>query len=129
MVNNMAGNRGGARAGAGRPASGKVSRTQELIRKATEDGVTPMEVILSDMRYFHKLGEDKMRQAEQTAPGDKQAKAFRAATALKDIARACAKEAAPYIHPKLASTQVTGNEGGPIELSLEVSFVSPKNKG
>lgn len=106
MVKHMAG-KGGYMPGGGRPKGSLNKKTQELIVKATEAGITPIEVLLHDMRYFHNLGENKMRAAEQTDPGKKQSLAFKAACALKDIARSCAVSAAPYIHPKLAS--IDGN--------------------
>ena len=34
-----------------------------------------------------------------------------------------AKAAAPYVHPKLASVEMSGKDGGPIDHSLQVRFV------
>lgn len=99
------GEHGGAREGAGRKAGVKNQRTQELIAKATENGITPMEVLLNDMRFFYNLSQNKMMEAQSFEPGKEQAKAFRAALSLKDIARNCAIAAAPYVHPKLSSIQ------------------------
>lgn len=100
---------GGKQEGAGRPKGSVSKKTQELIAKAVNEGISPVEVLLNDMRTFHALGENKMNEASQTDPGKKQAAAFRAACALKDIARECAQAAAPYIHPKLASIQANVN--------------------
>lgn len=96
---------GGARPGAGRPKGSKVTRTQELTTKALAGGVTPMEVLLGDMRLFHGLGEEQLNKARDLEKGKEQAKAFRAAAALKETARQCARDAAPYVHPKLSSVQ------------------------
>lgn len=96
---------GGKQPGAGRPKGAKNTRTQELVARAAEEGIMPIEVMLNDMRYFYNLGENKMRLAEQEPDGKKQAKHFRGALELKTIARDCARDAAPYIHPKLASLQ------------------------
>lgn len=101
----MAGKNGGARPGAGRPKGSLSSKTQELIARVQSEGIMPLDVFLNDMRYFYKLGEDKMRVAESTEPGNKQAKEFRAAIELKGIARDCARDAAPFLHSKLASLQ------------------------
>lgn len=96
---------GGKQPGAGRPKGSLSTKTQELIAKCTAEGITPIEVFLNDMRYFYNLGENKMRLAEQEENGKKQAKHFRVALELKGIARDCARDAAPYMHPKLASLQ------------------------
>jgi hypothetical protein len=103
------GTRGGKQPGAGRPVGSINKKTQELILKATQEGISPIEVLLNDMRFFYNLGEDKMLQAQQTEDGKKQANHFRAACSLKEIARGCARDAAPYIHPKLASLQANVN--------------------
>ncbi len=100
---------GGSQPGAGRPKGAINKKTQDLIKKATEEGISPIEVLLNDMRFFYNLGENKMQEAMTTEPGKKQANAFRASTALKEIARDCARDAAPYIHPKLASVQANVN--------------------
>lgn len=96
---------GGKQPGAGRPKGALSQKTQELITRAATEGIMPIEVLLNDMRYFYNLGENKMRVAEGEEPGKKQAKEFKAAIELKSIARDCARDAAPYVHPKLASLQ------------------------
>lgn len=111
---------GGKQENAGRPKGVPNKRTQELMARVQSEGIMPMDVFLNDMRYFHKLGEDKMRQAEMASPGKEQAKEFRAAVALKDIAARNARDAAPYVHPRLASLsgnlQVTNVEAELAEL-------------
>lgn len=42
---------------------------------------------------------------------------------------AAAKEALPYEHPKLASTELTGKDGGPIEQRSTVEMVVVDDKG
>lgn len=97
--------RGGARENAGRPKGIPNKKTQELIARVQSEGIMPLDVFLNDMRYFYNLGENKMRMAEMARDGKQQAKEFRAASALKDIAASRARDAAPYIHPRLASLQ------------------------
>lgn len=77
--------RGGARKGAGRPKTkdtpeGKLR--QELAIRALTEGKTPLEVILEAMRVAYEEG------------GAKAAVPF-------------AKEAAPYMHPRLASVDAS----------------------
>jgi hypothetical protein len=50
--------RGGKREGAGRPAglpSVKTKRRIEAVEKALADGIDPLNVMLDNMRHFHKL--------------------------------------------------------------------------
>lgn len=77
------GNRGGARKGAGRKKTadtpeGKLRR--ELTLRALKEGTTPLEVMLEAMKEAYEEG------------GAKAAMPF-------------AKEAAPYLHPKLANVE------------------------
>lgn len=103
------GTRGGAYPGAGRPKGVPNKKTLELIARVQSEGIMPLDVLLNDMRFYYNLGENKMMEAQTCEPGKKQSVAFRAATALKDIAAGRARDAAPYIHPKLASLQANVN--------------------
>ena len=94
--------RGGRRRGAGRPLGSKNKRTAEIARAAAESGITPIEVMLGAMR-------------ELWAQGTPEA---------KREAAEIAKDAAPYIHPRLASIDQTIREDRPFalvpgELSIE----------
>jgi hypothetical protein len=95
-------NRGGRRPGAGRPVGSKNHRTAEIARAAAESGITPIEVMLGAMR-------------ELWAQGTPEA---------KREAAEIAKDAAPYIHPRLASIDQTIKEDRPFavvpgQLSIE----------
>lgn len=77
--------RGGKRPGAGRKKGGVTKATvyrQEMMARAAADGISPLEVMLNTMR---------------------------AAWAAQKIDEAlqAAVHAAPYVHPRLASSQVT----------------------
>lgn len=118
------GTRGGPQPGSGRPKGAITEKAQQILSKAALEGISPLEVLLNDMRFYYNLSEAEMAQVYAMEPGKKKANAFRAAGALKEIARSCARDAAPYLHPKLATISAPG--GGPIQLSLEVSFVPAK---
>ena len=90
-------NRGGRRRGAGRPLGSKNKRSAEIARAAAESGITPIEVMLGAMRELWALG---------TPEAKRQA---------ADIA----KDAAPYIHPRLASIDQTIKEDRPFAILLE----------
>ena len=87
--------RGGARKNAGRKPGAATTKTREIANKASEAGITPLEYILSVMRD------------ETTAPRER---------------LSAAVAAAPYMHAKLSSVEVSGKDGGPIDHSLRVSF-------
>jgi hypothetical protein len=80
--------RGGRRPRAGRPPGSKNQRSAEIARAAVDAGITPIEVMLTAMRELW----------DQGTPEDKR----EAATIAED--------AAPYVHPRLASIEqsVTG---------------------
>lgn len=89
---------GGKRVGAGRKAGSATRKTRAIAERASAEGITPLEVMLQAMR--------KHVEAERW-----------------DEAAAQAKDAAPYMHPKLAAVQHTGRDGGPI-LTADLSKVS-----
>ena len=80
--------RGGARPGAGRPPGSTNQRSAEIARQAAEAGITPIEVMLSAMRELWEEG---------------------TSTSIREAAR-IAKDAAPYVHPRLASIDQTVRE-------------------
>ena len=73
--------RGGSRAGAGRPAGSKNQRSAEIAQAAVEAGITPIEVMLTAMRDLWDVGTPEAKREAATI----------------------AKDAAPYVHPRLAS--------------------------
>ncbi len=81
--------RGGARLGAGRKKGSLTAKTRVVAEKAAATGLTPLEVMVKAMR--------------------RHAKANR-----WDEAASIAKDAAPYMHPKLSAVAHTGPNGGPI---------------
>ena len=87
--------RGGARKNAGRKPGAATTKTREIADKASEAGITPLEYILSVMRD------------ETTEPRER---------------LSAAVAAAPYMHAKLSSMEVTGKDGAPIDHSLRVTF-------
>lgn len=80
--------RGGSRPGAGRRKGVPNKATQERQKRVAATGITPLDYMLKVMR------DDKA-----------------------DVSRRddMAKAAAPYVHPKLASMQHSGPNGGPIQ--------------
>lgn len=98
--------RGGARKGAGRKAGAATTKTREIADKAAKEGITPLEVMLNAMRE-HALAADK-------AP-----KASEARLKLMTAASAIAKDAAPYIHARLATIEHKGNADMPLQIIVQ----------
>jgi hypothetical protein len=93
--------RGGARKGAGRKVGSATAKTRAIADKAAASGITPLEVILEAMNSFREGGD-------------------------LEKAAGFAKDAAPYMHPRLAAIEHTGEGGGPIDHSLRVEFIGVK---
>jgi len=81
--------RGGRRPGAGRKSGSLTRRTREIAEQAAGYGITPLEYMLAVMR---DCDEPPERRDEM------------------------AKAAAPYVHPKLAATELqhSGKDGDPL---------------
>lgn len=91
--------KGGKRPGAGRPKGSRNKATQkrrDIAERALADGVTPLEVMLEAMRDAYKGG------------GAVAASVY-------------AKEAAPYVHPRLASIDADVKQ----DLSIEIVQFTP----
>lgn len=75
---------GGRRPGAGRKPGSATKKTRDIADKAAATGLTPLEVMLEAMNALREAG---------------------------DLERAAgvAKDAAPYIHPKLSSVEMHAN--------------------
>lgn len=117
--------RGGRREGAGRKPGALTTRTREVAERAVAEGKTPLEVMLDNMRHFQQVALDAeatldgLTAAEFTeqAPGspEEQFKFLLAqvkkTAGFRLMAHECAKDAASYIHPKLASIEHSGEIG------------------
>ena len=99
--------RGGKREGAGRKKGAQTKLTQEIAAKASAEGISPLEVMLGAMRNAWENQD-------------------------KDGAARFAKDAAPYVHPRLAAVEHTGKDGKdlipekavtPFELARFMAFV------
>jgi hypothetical protein len=84
--------KGGKRAGAGRPVGATTRKTREIAERAAKDGLTPLEYFMTILRN------EKAPDAERFA---------------------AAKEAAPYIHPKLAAVQHSGDKDSPLQIVIQ----------
>lgn len=89
--------KGGARPGAGRKKGEPNKRTAEAQAKTEETGVTPLEYMLEVMR--NPLEEPRVRLG-------------------------AAQAAAPYVHAKLSSVEVSGKDGGPMQTVTRIELIA-----
>lgn len=102
---------GGRRPGAGRKKGSATAKTREIADRAAEEGITPLEYMLQIMRRPSDHEDEKIQLARE-------AMRFEAA-----------KAAAPYIHPRLAAVEHTGENGGPIQLGVTLEVVGVPAQG
>ena len=107
---------GGRRIGAGRKAGAATTRTRAIADKAAETGILPLDVMLDNMRHFHKVALEAEAVLERLTAEDftgvklEPADQFKVllaevkkAAGLRQMAQACARDAAAYMHPRLTA--------------------------
>lgn len=94
--------------GAGRKAGSATTKTRAIADRAAEQGLTPLEVMLKAMR-FHIERFDLTENTDDLG-----------------AAAVFAKDAAPYIHPRLQAVEHTGADGKAIETLHRVELVALK---
>lgn len=111
--------RGGARNNAGRKPGAATTKTREIAEKAMLEGITPLEVMLLSMREYvakaNAIGED---------PKVIDNKAVTRLGLLREAA-SIAKDAAPFVHPRLAAIEHTGKDGKDLVQRSGVLVVPP----
>ena len=125
--------RGGKREGAGRKVGALTKRTREVAEKAAAAGMTPLEVMLENMRHFQRVAVDAealldgltVQEFTGRVTADTPEEQFKALLAevkktvgLRQAAQDAARDAAPYIHPKLSAVSHTGEDGGPLQVII-----------
>lgn len=94
--------KGGARAGAGRKPGIPSKKNAETIKAVEESGLTPLEYMLSVMRSNIAEPRERLNAANM---------------------------AAPYVHAKLSSIEVTGKDGGALETVTRIELVPMRGNG
>lgn len=131
---------GGKRVGAGRKTGALTKRTRAIAEQASAEGVSPLEVMLSNMRHFQKVALDAeatldglsasefSEQVPADATPEEQFKFLlaqvRKTAGFRQLAQDAARDAAPYVHPKLASIEHTGKDGNAIETVTRIEIVA-----
>lgn len=129
---------GGKRIGAGRKQGSLQKRTRAIAEQAAAEGKSPLEVMLDNMRHFQQVALD----AEATLAGltvaeftgkvtaetpEDQFKALLAqvkkTAGFRQLAQECARDAAPFIHAKLAAVTVSGDKDSPLNVIHKIERV------
>lgn len=131
----MTKNHGGKREGAGRKVGSVTTKTREIAERSLATGMSPLEVMIDNMRHFQQVALDAEATLEgltaaefsesipKDAPPEEQFK-FLLATVKKTVglrqaAQDAARDAAPYVHAKLASVEHKGEDGGPLQIVVK----------
>lgn len=130
--------RGGLRVGSGRRPGAlnkRTERAKQIADRAAAEGKTPLEVMLENMRHFQKVAHDaeavieSMNEEQVESLGDTHEAQFKAllakvkqAAGLRQMAHECARDAAPYMHQRLASTEAK------VSLSGEITVKATKEQ-
>ena len=82
---------GGRRQGAGRKPGALTTKTREIAEHAIQGGITPLDYMLSILRDPNVKAEDRFE---------------------------AAKAAAPYVHPRLAAVEHSGDKDNPVSFAV-----------
>jgi hypothetical protein len=130
--------RGGKREGAGRKTGALTERTRAVAERALAEGKAPLEVMLDNMRHFQQVALDAeavieaMNEDQVASLGDNHEQQFKGllakvkqAAGLRQMAHECARDAAGYMHPKLASVELSGDKDNPVVSVTKIELVAP----
>lgn len=102
---------GGRRSGAGRKKGAATQRTREIADQAASDGgALPLDVLIAVMRFHYGAANAELARGKEAD--------VQALVNSFDAAREAAKDAAPYIHPRLQAHEHKGPDDGPIRIEI-----------
>jgi hypothetical protein len=102
--------RGGRKRGT--PNKASAARQAEVAAS----GVTPLEVMLANMRFHHRQAEELLELLSAAESPEAKIQILGEASRSRQMAQKCAADAANYVHPKLASVQQGGDPDNPLKL-------------
>ena len=101
----------------GRQKGSLNKKTQALQAKVEASGLTPLDVMLDNMRFAHeqagKLLEGLL--AAGAKPADEKFDQFKELIRFRGMAQECAKDAAPYIHARVTASAPASPDPPPAE--------------
>jgi hypothetical protein len=78
--------------------------------------------MLSNMRFAYAEAERWQNDARE---GDSPDAKIRTVIKLREMAQAAAKDAAPYVHPRLSAIEHKGGDGSPLHAQVRIILVDP----
>lgn len=116
-----AGSKPGERRGGRKPGS-RNKATTAREKRVSLTGITPLDVMIKDMRFHDELVDKELAKARPN---------LKIVVAELKAARSAATDAAPYVHPKLATLQSNVNLTGRLTLEqlVETSIKDAAKKG
>ena len=108
---------GGFREGSGRKPGSANKRTREIANRAAEEGITPLEYMLTIMRSPMP---PEIQQA--ITDGKIDAETLTALSGWHKMRYEAARDSAPYIHPRLQTTALTASVEHTITISEQIPF-------
>jgi hypothetical protein len=95
-----------------------------IVAEAKAAGLTPLEVMLENMRFAHRQADELIARVAEAS--NLNVDDLKGALGMRKLAEDCARDAAPYVHPRLQAIQHMGEGGGPIEITrIEWVAVDP----
>lgn len=99
--------RGGARPGAGKRKGVPNKANAERLARCQASGATPFDVLIDGMRYHHGHAKEAVKEGNHE----------KAVVEFGHAGR-YAKDAAPYVHARLAAVEHSGTDGSPIKIVI-----------
>ncbi len=103
----------------GRPAGALATRTLQLREKARKLGCDPLEVMILEIRDLLRAASAIGNGGSELDDDEQIAKAAMARRAFRTQAVEVAAKLAPYLHPKLATIELVGDDDRPIRVSID----------
>lgn len=135
---------GGKRDGAGRPAGAITQRTRDVAERALASGMSPLDVMIENMRHFQQVALDAEATLEgltaegfsESVPADASPEdqfkfllaQVKKTAGFRQLAQDAARDAAPYIHPKLTAVDMRGKLEGDFKVVFETVYEAPPEK-
>ena len=96
---------------AGTPNQASAARQAEVAAS----GVTPLEVMLANMRLYHRQAEELLELLNAAESPEGKIQILGEASRCRQMAQKCATDAANYVHPKLANIQHGEDPDNPLK--------------
>src|SRR5262245_42490042 len=113
----------------GRKRGTPNKKTAERLEQIRATGKDPLDVMLANMRWADERAAELLAElhALDRSEDARALDLFRDVLRFRELAQSCARDAAPYVHPKLAQIAKAGFDGGPIVRRITVQVVGSPN--